>query len=180
MKKKVFKISIIVFLFGFFGTMGFLIVRQLMIKKEAAEKIQDVPAFKFYTLANTGFTNDSIANGKPVIIIHFSPDCENCQDEARELQQKLPGLGDVQVLMIADGKKEPVEKFMIDYRLNVFPQIKPLLDNDGVFFKAFGVALNPLVIIYNNEHRFVKMYKGQTKVEAIRKALNNEKDTAKN
>lgn len=170
-KRKIFKISIISGLVVFFGCMSVIITRQLVIRKEAAEKIHDIPQFKFYSLSGQNFTQDSVAAGKAVIIIHFSPDCENCQDEAKELQGNISALGDVQVLMIAEADKDEVEKFFGDYKLAALPQIKPLLDKDGAFFKAFGMVLNPLVFVYDREHKLVKFYKGQTKVDAISKVL---------
>ena len=63
---------------------------------------------------------------------------------------------------------------MTDYKLKDHTQITPLLDKDHIFFNVFGMVLNPIVFIYNKDHQLVKYYKGQTKAEAISKALNDE------
>jgi thiol-disulfide isomerase/thioredoxin len=174
MKKKILKTGIVTGLIVFFGIMGFTIVQKLMIKKAAAEKISELPAFKFYTLDDAGFTNENIPAGMPVVIIHFSPDCENCQEEAVDLEKNMALLGGVQILMVTEAEKDEVRKFMTDYNLDEQPQVIPLRDKDGIFFTVFGMVLNPLVFIYDKQHRLVKLYKGQTKAEAIQKALKNE------
>jgi thiol-disulfide isomerase/thioredoxin len=171
MKRKILKIVIPALVIGLLGFLIYGIVTKLNIKSAAEEKIKEVPDFKFYTLSNNGFTNENIPANKAVVIIHFSPDCENCQDEASDLQKDIGLLPDVEILMVSEAKKEEVAKFMMDYKLDSNPQIIALLDKDHVFFKAFGQVLNPLVYIYNKEHKLVRHYVGQTRVEAISKAL---------
>src|ERR1044071_110503 len=103
MKKRILKISLVTGLLAFFGIMVYTIAHKLNVKKEAEEKISSLPPFKFYTLAGDGFTEGNVEHGKPVVIIHFSPDCENCQEEAVELDKNIALLGNTQVLMISEA-----------------------------------------------------------------------------
>jgi peroxiredoxin len=143
-----------------------------MVQKEATEKMKQLPAFKFYTVDKQAFTHKDLLTDQPVVIIHFSPDCENCQHEAVQLQSKMDLLQGVQILMItADKKADVVTKFMNDYKLNLYPLITPLMDIDYTFFKSFGMEVNPLIFIYGKDGNLKKYYKGETKIEAIKKAL---------
>lgn len=171
MKRKVIIYSAVVFTLTCLGIMGYVIIHKMQVKKEVAAKMEQLPKFKFYKLDGTIFTNDSIPPNNPIVIIHFSTTCENCQNEAEDLSKGISMLGSTQIYMVTSSTKEEVESFMKTYKLNEYSQIIPLLDNDNTFFNSFGMALNPLVFIYDENQKLVKYYKGETKIEAIQKAL---------
>src|SRR6185295_19307523 len=102
MKRTILKITVVTLITAFLGFMVYEIVSKLRIKNAAAEKIKDIPDFKFYTLSDEGFTNQNILANKAVVIIHFSPDCENCQDEVIDLQKDIGLFSDVEILMVSE------------------------------------------------------------------------------
>lgn len=170
MRKKV-KIVILIAIVVLFGTMGAIIVSKVQTKNAAEAQVENLPDFKFFTLDKTPFTRGNIEQGKPVLIIHFHPECENCQWAAQEMKTKVDQLSDVQVLMISSADPEKVSEFMKHFELDKHSQITPLLDSEFTFFKTFGIDVVPLEMIYNKDHKLVKYYKGEVKVETIVKLL---------
>lgn len=171
MSKKVKIVIVIAIVVALFGTMGAVIVTKLQTKKAAEAQVENLPDFKFFTLDKAPFTRSNIQKGKPVLVVHFHPECENCQWAAKEMKGKMDLLSDVQVLMVSSADPVKVKEFMSHFELDKYSQVIPLLDSEFTFFKTFGISIVPLEMIYNKDHKLVKYYKGEVRIETIVKLL---------
>lgn len=143
-------------------------------KKEAALNMKTLPEFAFKTMEDAPYTQRDVPEDKSVIIFHFSPDCDHCQNEATDLKEKMEWFKDVHILMVADKPKNEIEAFAQNYGLEKFPQVVFLQEQNGAFFNAFGTAAVPLAYIYDSEHRLLKNYNGETKMEAIKSVFDQQ------
>jgi peroxiredoxin len=169
--RKYIKPIIIVALLGIFGFLGYSIVTKAGQKKAAEEKAQQLPEFTFHTADGDAYASTSLVKGKPVLLVYFDPDCEGCQYEAYEIQKNSELVKDIQVLMVTAADPEKAKQFFTDYDLKSHSFIKLLIDKDQTFLKIFGAAVTPMQVLYNKDHRLVKIFKGEIKMEAIIKQL---------
>lgn len=169
--KTLLKILIIILILGIFGFLGYKIIYKLKVKKKAAEMIAMLPDFKFYRLSGEAFTRNNLLPDMPVVVFHFSPDCENCKYEAGEFAKNMHLFQHTQILMISSKAKERIDEFIKYFKLNEHPQVTALWDTDNQFFNYFGMGMNPLTIIYNKKQELVKYYKGEVQVEEIHKRI---------
>lgn len=169
--KTAFKIFILIVVPAILGFLGYKTIRKLQVRKQTAKQIQMLPDFKFYSMNEHEFSRKDLILGMPVVIFHFSPDCENCQYETSEIMKNINFFKQTQLVMISSKAKEKIEEFISYFKLNEHPQITVLHDRDNKFFDFFGMGMSPLTMIYNGKQQLVKYYKGEVNVEAIQKAM---------
>ncbi len=100
--RKIIKITVLVIIAVFLSYMFFRIHHKIEKKDEIAQRIKSIPKFSFFNVLNKDiFTDDSIKNGDPCLIIYFNPDCEFCQHEAKQLSANIQKFSNVQILMIS-------------------------------------------------------------------------------
>jgi thiol-disulfide isomerase/thioredoxin len=104
------------------------------------------------------------------VLIFFSPDCDHCQNEAKQISDRKQIFKNYEVYFISAEPMDSISKFAIDYNLLQsnfhFAQADPLL-----VYKTVGdMPSIPVIHIYNNK-RLVKKLEGEVRLEEIMKFL---------
>ncbi len=105
------------------------------------------------------------------MIIYFSPDCEYCQYEATQLKNDMRYFDRTEILMVTRSDEATTEEFARDYGLSQYSNVHFLLDKTDQFYKTFRTHFFPSIFIYNKEHKLIKKFIGETKIEAIVEAV---------
>lgn len=83
-----------------------------------------VPPFTITKVADsTRFTKADLSRKKATIIIIFSPDCEHCQHETRELTANIKLFKKAQIIMASPLEHPILKKFYDEYGLAAYPNI---------------------------------------------------------
>lgn len=168
--KKTIKIILGATLLALFGYFAYYTVTKAR-RKESALNLKTMPDFKFYTLNDKAYTQADVPSGKPLLVLHFSTDCEHCQNEAKDLKKNISWFENVHILMVSDKSKEEINTFSQDYGLKEYPQIVFLRDTTSAFFYSFGTASFPLAYVYDSDHNLLKHFPGETGMDVIKKVL---------
>jgi peroxiredoxin len=152
------------------------IPHKLRKQAQRQERVQALPAFQFMGLDSVAFGSVQLSVGQPAVIIYFNPDCEHCQYEARAIRDSLHRFAATNVLLVSDEPLERLKQFAKEYDLTNQPNVHILYDRDRRFKDLFGTNMVPSIFIYNQKQKLVKHYKGETKIEAILKYLDLEKE----
>ena len=135
-------------------------------------KYQNIPSFTIYTVPDsTGFTNKNLDKKKPLVIMFFSPDCDHCQKETKELMAYKTELKDVQLLMLSPANYPTVKQFYIDYGLAAMPNIKMGQDVNYALGSIYQLRTFPSMFVYSNTGKLLKVFAGNIGVPAILEAL---------
>jgi len=170
--KKIIKIALLIIVVGCLSYMFFKIQHRIVQKDVIAQKIKSIPKFSFFNVLNKDtFTNDSIKEGKPCLIVYFNPDCEFCQHEAKQLSANILKFQDDQILMISYVEIDKILKFRQEYHLQD-KNIVFLKDTNDQFIDDFGDASIPSIFIYNKNRQLTHHFIGETKTGALLKYLN--------
>jgi peroxiredoxin len=152
---------------------GYLLYKIVIAKQQSAivnTTKQNLPNFSFYNVDSVAFSRNFLKKGKPVCIFYFNAGCEYCQYEAREISKNIALFKDTQILMVSFNTIADIKKFALEHNLN-YPNIVFLQDPNFQFSTWFGKTGVPSVFIYDAQHRLVKEFHGETKIEAIIKYL---------
>jgi cytochrome oxidase Cu insertion factor (SCO1/SenC/PrrC family) len=166
MKKKLIGIVVLLLL----ACVGWLVVKTIQTqkhKKLVADKIQQLPEFALETMQGSFFTRDSVTENLPLVVIHFSPGCEHCQYEAKEIEKNKDKLKDVMKLMVTKDTSNATADFIKQYQLHTVPRLWILKDRDNQLYKTFGLSAVPSFLIYNKEHQLVKKVDGEAKIDYL-------------
>jgi thiol-disulfide isomerase/thioredoxin len=105
------------------------------------------------------------------ILVMFFPDCEHCQDEAKEIEANLSAFKAYTVYFLSSNPKPEVEKFAADYKLTGKENVKFGMVTGESVINNFGPIPTPSIYIYNEEQRLMKSFNGQTDIEMVKSAL---------
>lgn len=155
------------------GFLAYSIFSKLQRKNAVQEFLHTLPAFQFTALDSTQIGTDYILTGQMAVLLFFSPDCEYCQAQAKVIGEQLSTFKNVQFLWISDGDTGVVRAFAARYGLDRKINSKVVTAPYGQIKNAFGVRQLPSALIYDEHHRFVRQFSGETKWEAIFAALHD-------
>ena len=135
-------------------------------------KFEKIPSFNMYTVPDsTSFSNKNLTANKPFIIMFFSPDCEHCQKETKELLAYKNELKDIQILMASPSSYGMVKQFYKDYNLSAMPNIKLGNDVNYALGSIYQLRTFPSIFVYDNTGKLSKAFLGNIGVPAILEAL---------
>jgi len=169
MKKKI-KLLLAIVLFIVIGFLGYKISSKLIHKKEVAERIKVIPNFSFYTLDGKEFSDKNLQK-KPSVFVYFNSECIYCKSETKKIQERLEDFNEVQLIFISFEKKEIIQQFAKDYELLDQENVLFLEDRKGEFSKLFDVTSIPFMVIYDEQKKMLKKFKGATNINAIVEVL---------
>lgn len=135
-------------------------------------KFETIPSFNIYTVPDsTGFSNKNLQQNKPFVILFFSPDCEHCQKETKELMAYKDELKDIQILMVSPSSYTEVKQFYEEYTLSSMPNIKLGQDVNYALGSIFQLRTFPSMFVYDHTGKLAKAFVGNIGVPAILDAV---------
>ena len=162
--KKIIALAIVVVVLGLVSYLSLRIIRTETIRKGTAF----MPAFTFKTLSGQPFSDDMIGPGYSQLVIdHFSPDCEFCQDMATRIRDRQQLLRNTLIIMITESDSAEVLAFMDKYQLQKATNIIVLRAPALGFYEKFGTATAPCFFVYDGDRRLKKRILGETKIEDL-------------
>ncbi len=157
-----------VFLFLLAGS-AFLIKQ----RQDFKQTIADIPEFCLLQAVDSQpFSNAQLAKGKPVILIYLHPECDLCQIEARQLQQKAGKTEDIQWVLVSPAENDTLRKFVETYHLVDISSVVVLMDTQYTLYDCLQVAHIPTSYIYDRRHRLVTIIQGLSKLEKLMQLAN--------
>lgn len=171
MMKKLLRYIILLIVIGLASFLLIRITASIRQKDAAAARIQMLPSIELYSLKGDKTNIRKLVKDRATVIIYFSPDCEYCQYEATELHQNFSAFQHTEIIMVTHADPAETMRFVHTYRLDSIPFIHFLLDKNNLFSKTFGTRVFPSIFIYNKDHKLIKKFIGETKIEAIMSAM---------
>ena len=104
------------------------------------------------------------------VFILFFPDCDNCQEEAVSIEQRLSDFKDYTLYFISSAPLEQISSFAEMFRLQNKNNVKFAWTTTEGVLNHYGAIRTPSVYIYSNG-KLKGSFNGQTDIENIINAL---------
>ena len=170
--KKMLTYLLLILLLAVGGWLVTQTYQTLQTKKEIGERIKTLQHYSFELLNGEQIFIDEFDNRKPTVIIYFNPECEHCQYEASEIGAQPEQFEKANMILVTpDDSAKRVEAFALKYHLWEIDNLTILLDREKQFKNRFGTAVFPSTFIYGSDKKLVKMFRGETRMDAIIKSL---------
>lgn len=135
-------------------------------------KYATVPTFNVYTVPDSsGFSNKKLDKSKSLVIMFFSPDCEHCQKETKELMAYKNELKNIQILMVSPSSYPAIKQFYEDYGMAAMPNIKLGQDVNYTLGSIYQIRTFPSMYVYDHNGKLVKAFVGNVDAPAIINAV---------
>jgi thioredoxin-related protein len=136
------------------------------------KQFPDVPPFSIMKVPDsTKFTKADLKKRKPTIIIIFSPDCEHCQHETKELIKNIDLFKNTQIVMCSPLDYKYLLAFYKDFDLEKYPNITVGRDGTYILGTFYNIHNFPSIFVYNKKGQLVEGFDGSVKIEKIAEAL---------
>lgn len=135
-------------------------------KKELVNLVQ-MPDFEFKTLNNESLGNLDLETGISTIVIHFSPTCDYCDDEAKIIKNYYSEFEKSQVLFVSNHSKKSMKQFQEKHELDAFPNIYFLQYQKNQFEELFGTRKLPSIFIFDTKFDLLKKIEEAISVKTL-------------
>lgn len=157
MKKIVLSLSILVIL----ATMLLLTIKKALdvegtMPNHKMIEITEIPTFEFMNMENENIGNLDLETGISTIIIHFSPTCDFCDEEAKIILNHYHEFEKSQVLFVSNHSKKSIKEFQKKHSLDIYPNIYFLQYKKNQFENIFGICKLPSIFVFDTQFRLIK------------------------
>jgi hypothetical protein len=104
------------------------------------------------------------------LFVMFQPDCDHCQEEAVQIEQRLEEFKDYKLYFISSAPMEHITAFARNFRLHDRPNVTFAWTATEGVLTYYGPIQTPSVYIYSNG-QLRQAFNGQTDIGKILNAL---------
>lgn len=120
-----------------------------------------LPAFRIGRTDRTYFSNQGLDKGKPVLLVYFQPDCDDCRNFTKALLKQAVDFKHVQVIMVTNTSLSQLTVFEKEFKLKSYKNIAAGTEGYTIVLqRALNVQSFPYMVAYNREHKLVKIFSG--------------------
>jgi thiol-disulfide isomerase/thioredoxin len=164
--KNIFLLSLFCFCFSLVS------IAQEDASAATLNNIQHLPAFTIYRVPDSSaFTNEQLKNNKPVVLMFFSPGCDHCQKETKELLAYKEELKGLQIIMASPAALAEIKAFYEDYNIALMNNITMGKDNNYGLGRKYQLKTYPSVFVYDASGTLAKAFIGNVSVPTILDAV---------
>lgn len=138
----------------------------------SSAKFPNLPPFTITKVPDsTRFEKANLQKNKAVMIMVFSPDCEHCQQEVKEIIAHIKLFKNVQIVMVSNLGYHYINTFYKEFKIAKYPNIIMGMDYRYLLGSFFNIASLPAIFLYNKNGKFVKAFDRTVPVQKIAAAL---------
>jgi hypothetical protein len=156
------------------SSLVFYIVSAILILISSCSYSQagKLPPFQMIRADGRLFTAHELPIGKPIVIIYFSPECEECQKITEELVSKIEDYWKASIAMVTYLPVNTLPDFISKYKLNIYTNIYVGTEGNTFFLRRYyGIQRFPFIALYNKDGNLIKAFYNETNLSAVTKSL---------
>jgi hypothetical protein len=118
-----------------------------------------VPPFRIMQANGKFFKAEDLPVGKPILIIYFSPDCEDCHAFIEGMLNRIYDFKNVSIAMVTYLTGDAVSKYIVKNSLNMYTNIYVGTEGNTLFLKNYyNIVTFPFVALYSKEGDLIVKY----------------------
>lgn len=120
------------------------------------------------------FKAENLPFGKPIVIIYFSTECEDCQQLTKELLSRINELKRASIAMITYLSKDNLIQFATKFNINKYSNIYIGTEGNSYFIgNYYKVGHLPFMVLYNKDGDLIKVYDKELSIDDLISRLRN-------
>jgi thiol-disulfide isomerase/thioredoxin len=138
----------------------------------AFNNIQHIPVFTIFKAPDsTVFSSELLKKNKPFVLMFFSPDCDHCQKETKELLAYKEELKGLQIVMASSAAYKEIKSFYEEYNIASMTNIIMGQDLNYALGAKYQLRTYPSIFVYDSTGILAKAFVGNAGVPAILDAV---------
>jgi hypothetical protein len=144
----------------------------LIISQNIFSQTGKLPPFKIVMSDGTLFKAQDLPLGKPILIIYFSPECEECQKVTEELVSKIESYWKASIVMVTYLPVNTLEPYIMKNRLHIYPNIFVGTEGNSFILRYYyNIVRFPFIALYNKNGVLVKAFYDAVNLTEVTKRL---------
>ncbi len=135
------------------------------------KRFPTVPPFNLLQPDSVTVSKETLAKGKPVLIMYFSPTCDHCQHQVEDMIKQSDAFKDIQIIMATYSPMNELVDFMNTYALNRFPLLKAGRDTKYMLQPFYKISGLPYQALYDKKGNLITTFEGNVKVDQVLQAF---------
>ena len=163
--------GLLIIVLGAIGYFGYGLMTESETEEVATSQRQSLPNAVLQTTSGGSFQFSSIPQGKPVVLMFFSPTCPYCQEETAEITTHANLNDEAAIVMVSTFSRQDLNAYIDQYGLNDFGNIRVVRDFGGSLFQEYGVQSVPYTVVYDGSHQMVRAFRGKASADRLYAAV---------
>lgn len=135
-------------------------------------KFETIPSFNIHTIPDSSnYSNKNIKRNKPFILMFFSPDCEHCQHEVKELIANKSKFKNIPILLLSPANYAEIKTFYKEFGVAKMPNITVAHDDNYTMSRLYQLKTFPTMFIYDRAGKLTKTFVSNVAIPDILKAV---------
>jgi thioredoxin-related protein len=127
-----------------------------------------IPPFRLLEVDSVHFiTNSDLKKNHKVLIMFFSPECDHCKHQMRDILADINKFKDIEILMATFQPFEEMKSFYNYYRIQDHSNILMGRDEKYMFPPFYRMQSLPFLALYDKKGQFIKRFEGNQKADSI-------------
>jgi thiol-disulfide isomerase/thioredoxin len=136
------------------------------------KRFPTIPPFELLRLDSTNFfKKEDLPKNQPVLIMVFSPDCDHCQHQMRDLLLDIEFFKNIQIVLATPEPFDKMKAFHQRFNLSKYPNIHLGRDTKFVLPPFYRMRNLPFLALYNKKGNLITAYDGNAKTADLVKAF---------
>jgi thioredoxin-related protein len=131
------------------------------------------PPVDLLQLNNQPLTKKDIPTGRASLVFYFSPDCDHCQHQVKDMLPRMKEFEKVHILMVTHQPIDMLQKFYSEYNLSRYKNIQVGRDSKFLLPPFYKIRSLPYLALYDKKGRLIRTFEGNVKVDVLLKAYSN-------
>jgi len=126
-----------------------------------------LPQLQLLKIDSSYITKESLNKDQDVMIMYFSPKCDHCIQQWKEMTARMDELKEFQIVMATYQPFEEMVEFYKNYQLNTYKNI--LIGRDIKFALPPFYVMNtlPYFALYDKKGNLITTFEGNVKVDTL-------------
>jgi thiol-disulfide isomerase/thioredoxin len=120
---------------------------------------EKVPPFRMMMANNKIFMAEDFPVGKPMMIVYFSPECEECHAFIEGMLNRISDFKNVSIAMVTYMTGDIVTKYVVKNSLTMYTNIYVGTEGNTLFLKNYyNIITFPFVALYDKNGNLIVKY----------------------
>ncbi|HEY4875965.1 MAG TPA: thioredoxin-like domain-containing protein [Puia sp.] len=136
-----------------------------------------IPPFNLLKVDSaTYLTKDDIKKHHLTIMMFFSPECDHCKHQTRDILGAIDKFKDVEIVMATYQPFGEMREFYNNFHIADYPNIKVGRDEKFVLPPFYKMKSLPFLALYDKKGNLITTFEGNQKVDTLLNAFNKKEN----
>jgi len=127
-----------------------------------------IPPFRLLEVDSVHFiTKDNLKKNHKVLIMFFSPECDHCKHQMKDILADFNKFKDIEIVMATFQPFDEMKSFYNYFRIGDHPSIMIGRDEKYMLPPYYRMQSLPCLALYDKKGQFIKKFEGNQQVDTI-------------